>query len=85
MLVKNIFPIGTIIEFPDGMETKQSDIPGCANIELRVNGELKTVPIIMDYAKYMNEHIFHNRMRLQSNPISTSSSKRICFFWKKDR
>lgn len=73
MLVKNRYPIGTIIEFPEKMEMKRSDIPGCANIELRVNGKLETVPIITDYAKYMNEHIF--RKRLQSNSTSVSSLK----------
>lgn len=85
MLVKNTFPIGTIIEFPKEMEMKQSDIPGCANIELRVNGKLETLQVIINYAKYMNEYVFRNRVRLQSNPTPTSSSKRICFFWKKDR
>ena len=57
MLVKNIYPIGTIIEFPEKTKIKQSNIPGCANIEIHVNGKLETATIIADYAKYMNEYV----------------------------
>lgn len=57
MILKSIYPIGTIIEFPEKAKIKRSSIPGCANIEILVNGKLETTTIIVDYAKYMNEYV----------------------------